>query len=124
MTNHEGEPAAVSIEVSPDYTVMALSYALGLEELTALAETREPVSADEWLASGGPVVVHQSSVNKIQIPAATAKRPTPTTSWTTACQISPKNSNGTAGTIGMRASQRKSARLTLRTVAATPPQDP
>ena len=51
-----GEPAAVSIEVSPDYTVMALSYALSLEELTALAESLEPVSADEWLASGGQVV--------------------------------------------------------------------
>jgi hypothetical protein len=46
----------VSIELHPDYTVMALSYALGLEELAALAETLEPVSEQEWLASDGQVV--------------------------------------------------------------------
>jgi hypothetical protein len=46
----------VSIELHPDYTVMALSYALGLEELASLAETLEPVSEQEWLASDGQVV--------------------------------------------------------------------
>lgn len=55
-TSPEGKPVAVSIEVRPDYTVMALSYALNLDELAALAETLEPVTEDEWLASGGRVV--------------------------------------------------------------------
>jgi hypothetical protein len=55
-TSPEGEPVVVSIEMRDDYTVMLLSYALSLEELTALAETLEPVSEDEWLASGGQIV--------------------------------------------------------------------
>jgi hypothetical protein len=42
--------------VRPDYTVVALSYDLTLEELAALAESLETVSEDEWLASGGQVV--------------------------------------------------------------------
>jgi hypothetical protein len=55
-TSAEGEPVAVSIAVRPDYTVMALSYALNMEELAALAEALEPISEDDWLASGGRVV--------------------------------------------------------------------
>ena len=46
----------MGIEVRPDYTVMALSHALGLNELMALTDALEPVSEDECLASGGRVV--------------------------------------------------------------------
>jgi hypothetical protein len=55
-TSSEGTPVAVLIEVRPDYTVMALSFALSSDELTALAADLETVSEDEWLASGGRVV--------------------------------------------------------------------
>ena len=46
----------MSIEVRRDDAVMALSYALSLEELAALAETREPVSE-----RGGVVGVRRAS---------------------------------------------------------------
>ena len=55
-TGPDGGPATVSIAVRPDYTVMALSYALGTAELTDVAAALETISQAAWLSAGGRIV--------------------------------------------------------------------
>jgi hypothetical protein len=52
----DGKPAVVTIAFDERYTIMALSYALGLDDLHRVATQLAPATQAEWIAHGGKIV--------------------------------------------------------------------
>jgi hypothetical protein len=52
----DGKPAVVTIAFDERYTIMALSYALELDDLRRVATQLLPTSQNEWIAHGGKIL--------------------------------------------------------------------